>query len=92
MKNFIASLIILLFCCVVSTDMNAQKKYGYVNSMNIVEEMPTVQTAYAKMDGIRKTFTRRGEDLVKQYQAEYQAFMKKVQEGGYSKVTQQMAQ
>lgn len=71
-----------------ATDLAAQK-FGYVNSSEILAELPAVRAAEADLEALQKQLQKRGQDMVQQFQADVQAFQQEVDAGGLSPRDQQ---
>ncbi len=67
---------------------NAQK-FGHINSTQLLMELPSVKTADQQLETYQKQLIAKGESMVKKFQADYQAYAKKVEQGSLSKIQMQ---
>lgn len=65
------------------TSLTAQK-FGYVNSAAILAEMPAVRAAEADLEALQKQLTKRGQDMVAQFQQDVSALQQQVEAGELS--------
>lgn len=78
-KN-IVFLAVALFCAV---SVNAQK-FGYINSAELMQQIPEVKEASANIDTYRSQLQKKGQEMVVAYQTEAQALGAKQQQGELS--------
>lgn len=89
MKKMLKIAALALFLTVgMATSLTAQK-FGYVNSTEILAELPAVRAAEADLEALQKQLQKRGQDMIQQFQADYAALEKEVSEGGLSPRDQQ---
>jgi len=69
----------------LSFSMSAQK-FGYVNSAQLLAELPEVKAADADLETYQKQLMSSGETMVKKLETKYQAYAKEAQEGLLSQV------
>ncbi len=84
MKNFIFSLLVL---CITLT-LSAQK-FGYVNSSQVLLAMPDVKTADSKLESYQKDIFTKGEQMVKKFETNYNAYLAEMNSGELSQVQMQ---
>ena len=65
------------------------QKFGYVNSAELIRNLPEVKTADTQLEAYQKELFTSGEQMVKAFEAEYQAYMTKVNAGQLSQVQMQ---
>ncbi len=81
----------LIVICLLSfslTQTHAQK-FGYLNSMNLLQELPETTTADKQLEKLQNDITIKGQEMVKALEADYQAYVEKAQGGTLSVVQQQ---
>ncbi len=81
----------LIVICLLSfslTQTHAQK-FGYLNSMNLLQELPETTAADKQLEAAQKDVTAKGQEMVKAFEADYQVYMQKAQSGSLSQVQQQ---
>jgi len=57
------------------------QKFGYINSQQLMQEIPEVKEANANIETFRTQLQRKGQDKVKALQAKYQALQAKQERG-----------
>ncbi len=77
----IASLFVALFCATISVQA---QKFGYVNSNEIMAEMPDVKQADSQLEALQKQLQKKGQSMVEEFQKSYQTVQQKVQQGELS--------
>ena len=83
--NRILTLAILVF---FGLQLNAQK-YGYVNSSQLLVNLPEVKTADSQLEAYQKQLITKGEEMVKSFETEYRAYLAKVDSGELSQIDMQ---
>ena len=83
--NKILTLAILVL---LGLQLNAQK-YGFVNSSQLLINMPDVKTADAQLEAYQKQMISKGEEMVKKFEVEYNAYLTKVNSGELSQIQMQ---
>jgi outer membrane protein len=68
--------------------LNAQK-FGYVNSSQLLLSLPEVKTADQQLEVYQKDLIAKGEQMVKKFEANYNAYMTKVNSGEFSQIQMQ---
>lgn len=68
--------------------VNAQK-FGYLNSAQLLAELPEVKSADTQLETYQKQLMSSGESMVKKLETKYQAYAKEAQEGLLSQVEMQ---
>ncbi len=81
---------ILLLAAILlsSVAMNAQK-FGYLNSSQLLSELPEVASADLQLENFQKDLIASGEKMVKDLDAKIQTYSKQAQEGTLSQVQMQ---
>jgi len=77
----ITSLLIALFCITLSVQA---QKFGYINSAEIMAEMPDVKQADSQLEALQKQLQKKGQGMVEELQKNYQTVQQKVQRGELS--------
>jgi outer membrane protein len=68
------------------------QKVGHVNTGILLESMPEVKEADSKLEALQKQMMAKGEKMVKDFQAEYQAVVAEVNSGSLNPKQQQVKQ
>ncbi len=77
---------LLLF---VATATATAQKFGYVNSAEILADLPAMKAAESNLEGLQKQLQKKGQAMVQTFQTDYQALQAKAQEGTMSPKQQQ---
>ncbi len=88
MKFIKSTLVIASFLLLMGTSLNAQK-FGYVNSTQLLLEMPDVKSADSQLESYQKQLIAKGENMVKSFEQKYQAYVTEANAGGLSKIQMQ---
>jgi outer membrane protein len=78
----------ITFILIGIMSLSAQK-FGYVNSAELIRNLPEVQAADSQLEAYQKVLFSKGEEMVKTFEAEYTSYMTKVNEGTLSQVEMQ---
>lgn len=78
----------LAFLVLLGLHLNAQK-YGYVNSSQLLVNLPEVKTADSQLEAYQKQLITKGEEMVKSFETEYRAYLAKVDSGELSQIDMQ---
>ena len=68
--------------------LNAQK-YGFVNSSQLLVSMPEVKTADSQLEAYQKQMISKGEEMVKEFETEYNTYLAQVNSGELSQIQMQ---
>lgn len=90
MKKFIQIALIAMILLATTAGMSAQK-FGYVNSAEILSELPAMKAAESNLEGLQKQLQKKGQGMVQTFQQDYQALQKEAEEGSMSPKQQQEA-
>ena len=85
MKKIILSLAVTLFSI---ASISAQK-FGHVNSSQLLLSMPEVKNADAQLQAFQKDLMVKGEQMVKKFETNYNAYMEKANSGELSQIQMQ---
>lgn len=88
MKRILKATLIVALLFTVSFSAQAQK-FGYVNSAEILAEMPEVKQADANLEALQKQLQKKGQGMVEKLQQDYLAIQQKVEQGLLSPQQQQ---
>lgn len=88
MKNVIYTLSLILMFLVSTNSLSAQK-FGYVNSIQLLSELPEITTADDAILAYQTTLISKGEAMVKTFEANYQLYMQEAQSGTLTAVQSQ---
>lgn len=78
----------LCFSFLLCFGIQAQK-FGYVNSTQLLMDMPEVKQADSQLEAYQKQLISKGESMVKTFEANYQAYVAEANTGNLSKVQMQ---
>lgn len=81
----------LIACFLISISIQAQK-YGYLNSAQLLLEMPEIKQADAQLDQFQKELMAKGEQMVKAFEDKYKAVEVQVNKGELSQIQIQQKQ
>ncbi len=82
MKN-----LLILILVASTTFLSAQTaKFGYVNSQELLAEMPEIKEADSELETYQKQLISKGQDMVKTLEAEYKDYVESAQKGLLSQV------
>lgn len=88
MKNIIK--ISFLFVALLSMTVTLQaQKFGYINSVVILNEMPEFKQANSNLETLQKQLMKKGQGMVELFQKDAAAFEQRVNNGELSPVQQQ---
>ncbi len=82
----IALVAVLVFAAAATA---SAQKFGYVNSAEILSELPEMKAAESNLEGLQKQLQKRGQAMVQTFEADYLALQQKVQEGTLAPKQQQ---
>lgn len=82
MKNIIRLFTIASFCF-ISLGLNAQK-FGYINSQELIEEIPEVREATSNLETYQQQLAKQGQDMLARLQTKYQDLERKQANGEIS--------
>lgn len=85
MKKYFLTLIIATS---IAFGLSAQK-FGYINSSQLLIELPAVKAADTQLEQYQKELIASGEAMVKKFEANYKAYMTKVNSGELSQLQMQ---
>ncbi len=90
MKQYIQLTFVALLLLVATASATAQK-FGYVNSAEILSELPAMKAAESNLEAMQKQLQKKGQAMVQSFQTDYQALQAEAQEGTMSPKQQQEA-
>lgn len=88
MKKIIYTLSLVLMFLAAANNLSAQK-YGYVNSIQLLSELPDISQADEAVLAYQNTLVQKGEAMVKAFEANYQAYIAAAESGTLSAIEQQ---
>ncbi len=65
------------------------QKFGYINSAEILAELPEVKSAESELETLQKQLQKKGQGMVEQLQKEYLEIQQKVEQGELSRKEQE---
>ena len=90
MKQFF-QLALVTFLLIAATATATAQKFGFVNSAEILAELPAMKAAESNLEGLQKQLQKKGQAMVQSFQTDYQALQAQAQEGTMSPKQQQEA-
>jgi len=82
MKSFITAIVLVLG---LTTSISAQK-FGYINSQELLGQLPEVKESTANIETLKKQLQKKGQDMVATLQQKYASLQKDQEEGRLSPV------
>ena len=76
-KSYLSSILFLLF----SVTLCVSQKYAYLNSTQLLLEMPEVKAADANLETFQKSLIAKGEEMVKTFEEKYNSYVQEAQSG-----------
>jgi len=80
MRKQLQILSICAVCLLITASISAQK-FGYINSQELMQNIPEVKEANSNIETYRTQLQKKGQDMVKVLQAKYQDLQKKQELG-----------
>lgn len=74
-----------------ATGTATAQKFGYVNSAEILAQLPAMKAAESNLEGLQKQLQKKGQSMVESFQTDYAALQEKAQGGTMSPKEQQEA-
>ena len=87
--NILNTKILILAAIMLSAVAINAQKFGYLNSNQLLSELPEVKAADSELETYQKQLVSSGEQMVKDLDAKIQAYSKQAQEGTLSQVQMQ---
>ena len=81
-------IITIALFALLSTQLIGQK-YGFVNSSQLLVNLPEVKTADSQLEAYQKQLVSKGEEMVKNFEQEYNSYLTKVNSGELSQIQMQ---
>lgn len=88
MKKVIYTLSLVLMFLASANSLSAQK-FGYVNSIQLLSELPEISQADEAIASYQQSLITKGESMVKTFEANYQAYIEQAQSGTLTAIQQQ---
>ncbi len=88
MKNAIYTLSLILMFLASANSLSAQK-FGYVNSIQLLSELPEITQADEAIAAYQQELISKGETMVKTFETNYQAYIEQAQSGTLTAIQQQ---
>lgn len=80
MNKIFKSLLLTVAFAAITITVQAQK-FGYINSQELVSQLPEVKEAEAKIETLKKQLQKKGEEMLGTLQTKYNALQKKQTDG-----------
>jgi len=75
----------LIWCfCLLATIAVSAQKFGYINSQNLIQQIPQVKEANAELETLQKQYEKQIEDKAKSLQTKFQALVRRQEQGEIS--------
>ena len=71
----------LLCVCLIMTIAVSAQKFGYINSQQLIDQIPQVKEAKAELETLQKQFENEAQDKFNSLQTKYQALNRKQEQG-----------
>ena len=78
--NKLRTLAICCICLFATIAVSAQK-FGYINSQELIQQIPQVKQANAELEALQKQYEKKIEDEANALQTKYQALVRKQEQG-----------
>lgn len=75
---------LLLCICLLTTVAVSAQKFGYINSQELIQQIPEVREANAELETIKTQFEKQGQDRIQALTTKYQALERKQAQGEIS--------
>lgn len=79
----------IIFCVVMSSGLNAQNKFGYIDTQELLASMSEMKLADNEVQKLQNELIAKGEEMVIKFEAEYKKYMNEANSGTLSKVQMQ---
>ena len=80
MKNTWTKIALLSVCFALTTTLAAQK-FGYVNTQEIIQNLPEVKEANSNIEAFQMQLQKKGQEMLQAFQTKYQDLERRQQEG-----------
>lgn len=80
MNKIFKSMLFTLVFATLAISVQAQK-FGFINSAELINQLPEVKEANAKIETLKKQLQKKGEDMLTTLQTKYQTLQKKQADG-----------
>ena len=75
----------LIYCiCIFATVAVSAQKFGYINSQELIQQIPQVKQANAELEALQSQYEKKIEDEANALQTKYQALLRKQESGDIS--------
>lgn len=75
----------LIWCiCLLTTVAVSAQKFGYINSQQLIQQIPQVKEANAELETLQKQFEKEAQDKITSLQTKYTALSRKQEQGEIS--------
>ena len=81
--NKLRTYLIWAICLITSVAVSAQK-FGYLNSQQLIQQIPQVKEANAELEVLQKQYEKEGQDRVNNLQTKFLALQRKQEQGEIS--------
>ncbi len=82
MKKYLRFLLIGI--CLITTVAVSAQKFGYINSQELIQQIPEVKEANAELETVKAQYEKQGQDRIAALQTKYQALERKQAQGDIS--------
>jgi len=81
---------LLVICAFLASTIEVQaQKFGYINSVQLLSELPEIKAADEQLQTFQKGLVEKGQGMMKSLEDNYQKYMAEAQSGALSQVQQQ---
>ena len=88
MRNILKVTGLMLVLMLAFSTVQAQK-FGYINSQEILQDLPELKQAEAELEALQKQLQKKGQGMVEQLQKDYLAIQEKAERGELAPIQQQ---
>lgn len=85
MNTIFKSMLFTIAFAALSVSVQAQK-FGFINSQELIGQLPEVKEANAKIETLKKQLQKKGQDMIADLQNKYAGLQKKQTEGLLSRI------
>ena len=85
MNKILKSMLFTLAFAALAISVQAQK-FGYINSQELISQLPEVKEANSKIETLKKQLQKKGQDMIAELKTKYDALQKKQADGVLSPI------
>ena len=85
MNKILKSMLFTVAFAALAISVQAQK-FGYINSQELISQLPEVKEANSKIETLKKQLQKKGQDMIAELKTKYDALQKKQADGVLSPI------